>query len=59
MGINNDNIKIFEFTKNFKKEVKSFVESKDGTYTCYFINFWTHSSLNLVGNKKLKINPIR
>lgn len=118
MGINNDNIKIFEFTKNFKKEVKSFVESnenlkikvntcvkdfqinkfnsiyyrkplkngefknldihelqigwdfriiiqikislnKDGTYTCYFINFWTHSSLNLIGNKKLKINPIR
>lgn len=33
--------------------------NKDGTYTCYFINFWTHSSLNLIGNKKLKINPMR
>ncbi|MDD4152082.1 MAG: hypothetical protein PHR68_05690 [Candidatus Gracilibacteria bacterium] len=33
--------------------------NKDGTYTCYFINFGSHSSLNLVGNKKLKINPIR
>lgn len=117
MGINDKNIKSFEFTKNFKKEVESFVENnenlkikvntcikdfqinkfesiyyrkplknwefknydihelqigwdfriiiqikislnKDGSYTCYFINFWTHSSLNLVWNKKLKINPI-
>lgn len=32
--------------------------NKDGTYTCYFINFWSHSSLNLVWNKKLKINPV-
>lgn len=33
--------------------------NKDGIYTCYFINFWNHSSLNLVWNKKLKINPVR
>jgi len=32
--------------------------NKDGSYTCYFINFWTHSSLNLMWNKKLKINPV-
>lgn len=32
--------------------------NKDGSYTCYFINFWSHSSLNLVWNKKLKINPV-
>ena len=32
--------------------------NKDWTYTCYFINFWTHSSLNLSSNKKLKINSI-
>jgi hypothetical protein len=32
--------------------------NKDWNYTCYFINFWTHSSLNLVWNKKLKINPV-
>jgi hypothetical protein len=32
--------------------------NKDWTYTCYFINFWTHSSLNLVWNKKLRINPV-
>lgn len=110
-------IKHFEFTKVFKKEVKNYVENyaslknkideciidfqenlflskyyrkplknwtyknfdihelqvgwdfriiiqlkislnKDGSYTCYFINFWTHSSLNLTGNKKLKIHPI-
>ena len=115
MGIKD--IKIFEFTKVFKKEVKIFVENnenlklkvnscikdfqenlflskyyrkplkngefknfdihelqigwdfrviiqikislnKDGSYTCYFINFWTHSSLNLVWNKRLKINPV-
>lgn len=118
MVINPKLIKHFDLTKNFKKEVKNFVQNyssledkiyncildfeqnlflskyyrkplkngafknfdihelqigwdfriiiqikislnKDGTYTCYFINFWTHSSLNLVGNKKLKINPIR
>ena len=111
-------IKYFELTKNFKKEVKNFVQNnssledkiydcildfeknlfsskyyrkpiknwefkkfdihelqvgwdyriiiqikislnKDWSYTCYFINFWNHSALNLSSNKKLKINPIR
>ncbi|MDD3144596.1 MAG: hypothetical protein PHV23_00635 [Candidatus Gracilibacteria bacterium] len=118
MVVNPKIIKYFELTKNFKKEVRDFVQNnssledkiydcildfeknlylskyyrkplkngefkkfnlhelqiggdfriiiqikisinKDGSYTCYFINFGTHSSLNLVGNKKLKINPIR
>ena len=117
MSINLKNIKYFEFTKIFKKEVKNYVQNnlsledkiydcildfeenlflskfyrkslknrkfknfdihelqiwwdfriiiqikfsinKDGNYICYFINFWTHSSLNLSSNKKLKINPV-
>jgi hypothetical protein len=26
---------------------------------CYFLNFWTHSSLELSSNKSVKINIIR
>lgn len=118
MVVNPKLIKYFELTKNFKKEVKNFIQNnssledkiydcildfeenlylskyyrkplrnweyknfdihelqigwdlriiiqfkisvnKDGSCTCYFINFWSHSSLNLVWNKKLKINPVR
>jgi hypothetical protein len=33
MGINNDNIKVFEFTKNFKKEVKSFIQNNETLQT--------------------------
>ena len=33
------------------------IEESD-IYKCYFINFWSHSSLNLKSNKQLKINPV-
>jgi hypothetical protein len=111
MGINGDNINIFEYTKIFKEEINKFSQNmpwlkdkinnciidftknkfkslyyrkplKNWEFkkynlhelelwwdyriiiqivwnTCYFLNFWTHSSLNLSSNKKLKINPLK